>query len=201
MKNIVEKAKQVHQDNVDKGFWDGKTPESRTVECLALIHGEVSEALEAHRKNRWANLEQFKIDQKSWKDNFINHFKTSFENHIKDTVEDELADTAIRVLDLIGALDMNELVIDIFNGKHETEFHNVEFSYIVNELHNEIVFLSDRLEIRRDSGKDKEVIYAFDTLISMFYGIGKYYNIDLEKHIDLKLEYNKLRAYKHGKTY
>ena len=39
-----------------------------------------------------------------------------------------------------------------------------------------------------------------DTFIRLFDLCG-YLNIDIQKHISLKLEYNKTRGYKHGKNY
>ena len=59
-----------------------------------LCVSELSEALEADRKGRVANLDKF--------DKGIAHGDI-FETYIKDTFEDELADTVIRILDLCGA--------------------------------------------------------------------------------------------------
>jgi NTP pyrophosphatase (non-canonical NTP hydrolase) len=59
-----------------------------------LCVSELSEALEADRKGRVANLDKF--------DQGIAHGDI-FETYIKDTFEDELADTVIRILDLCGA--------------------------------------------------------------------------------------------------
>lgn len=57
----------------EKGFWENKNPDERFAECIALIHSELSEALEAHRKE-----------------------KTTGE----DNVFEELADATIRIFDL-----------------------------------------------------------------------------------------------------
>lgn len=46
-------AREIHQNAVDHGWW----PDERPVpEVLALIHSEVSEALEAYRKNDRSNF-------------------------------------------------------------------------------------------------------------------------------------------------
>lgn len=92
--NINETAKAVHQNAKDKGFFD----EPKNIgEMLCLIHSEVSEALEADRKDRHANIGCFEVFSdyaRSARDAF------SFEANIKDTFEDEMADIIIRVLDL-----------------------------------------------------------------------------------------------------
>jgi hypothetical protein len=45
-------TKCIHQNAVDKGFYDNPR---NTGEMLCLIHSEVSEALEADRENRYAS--------------------------------------------------------------------------------------------------------------------------------------------------
>lgn len=92
---------------------------------IALIQSEASEALEADRKNRHADLISMQEQMQA------HGFRTEdFQRYIKDTVEDEIADTIIRLLDLCGMLD-----------------------------------------------------------------------IDIDKHIELKMQYNSSRPYLHGKEY
>lgn len=92
---------------------------------IALIQSEASEALEADRKNRHADLISMQEQMQA------HGFRAEdFQRYIKDTVEDEIADTIIRLLDLCGMLD-----------------------------------------------------------------------IDIDKHIELKMQYNSSRPYLHGKEY
>lgn len=121
--------KQAHQMAKEKGFWD---TERNVPEMLMLVVSELSEALEALRKNHYANgpaakqlIEDIKSDSV-----FDEAWKAGFEANIKSSFEDELADVAIRLFDLCGGLD-----------------------------------------------------------------------VDLEKHIELKMKYNSMRGYKHGKQF
>lgn len=76
--NLNTLAQQIFSANKEKGFWPA---EGRNVgECIALMHSELSEALEAHRKQA--------------QDAHLPH---------RSGLEVELADTIIRVLDFCGA--------------------------------------------------------------------------------------------------
>ena len=105
---LNEISKQVYEANKLKGF-DVKN--ENLGQTLCLIHSEISEALEAIRKDKKANMNGYNAMKWSNIDetgtNAIQNFKDSFEYCIKDTFEDEIADTFIRLFDLCGALDID----------------------------------------------------------------------------------------------
>jgi len=99
MNQITELQNEIHNDNTTAGWWtDLKTnmdlaEEARqgtrlgkaiVAEKLCLVHSEVSEAMEGHRKNL--------MDDK------LPH---------RTMIEVELADAIIRILDLGGALNLD----------------------------------------------------------------------------------------------
>lgn len=96
---INELAKEIHEINVKNGFYDD---EKNIGEMLALIHSEVSEALEADRKGYYcvrgipANPIMGEVTLYSTDD----HWKEKFQYQVKNSFEDELADIMIRVMDL-----------------------------------------------------------------------------------------------------
>lgn len=96
---LNELSQQIHKGNVERGFYED---EKNIGEMLALIHSEVSEALECDRNSRFAKREYLKQVLDIPIDNNVQliNFKNKFEGAIKDTFEDELADIIIRVLDL-----------------------------------------------------------------------------------------------------
>lgn len=96
---INELANQIHENAKLKGFYD---KEVNIGERLALIHSEVSEALEADRKGKYTNPDVFNSLE-----NYDLIFKQFFEDTIKDTFEDEMADIVIRVLDLCAYKNIN----------------------------------------------------------------------------------------------
>lgn len=94
LRNMINKlSKEIHENNVKKGFYED---EKNIGEMLCLIHSEVSEALEADRKNMYVDKRMDVIN--GWVRD--EDFKESFKDNVKDTFEDELADVMIRVMDL-----------------------------------------------------------------------------------------------------
>jgi len=94
---LNELAKQIHDNAKSKGFYD---KEKNIGEMLCLIHSEVSEALEADRKNHYTELHEEWGIKRFYEMEEENTFKNEFELYVKSTFEDELADVVIRVLDL-----------------------------------------------------------------------------------------------------
>lgn len=90
---INELSKEIHEVNKANGFYEG---EKNIGEMLALIHSEVSEALESDRKGRYTVATMRVVN--GWVRD--DDFKAGFKSCVKDTFEDELADIMIRVMDL-----------------------------------------------------------------------------------------------------
>ena len=87
-KAINDFSSQIHQSNIDAGWWTdletGEKKDRNVGELLCLIHSEVSEAMEGHRKG----LPDDKLPHRSM-------------------FEVELADVLIRVFDLAGAHNLD----------------------------------------------------------------------------------------------
>ena len=67
-----------------------------------LVTSELGEALEAHRKGRFAEFEQAETNVR-----LGGEWGANFKAHIKDTFEDEIADAVIRLLDLSAGLGID----------------------------------------------------------------------------------------------
>lgn len=95
MKSINELSQEVHENAKSKGFYDETRPQLVS-ERIALIHSEVSEALEADRSNKYCEtgagfVNSFTTDE---------HFKEVYTADVKGNFEEEMADIVIRVMDM-----------------------------------------------------------------------------------------------------
>ena len=153
---------------------------------LCLVITELSEAVEADRKNLHANLEAFNSA------NGTKHvtWDRSFEGWIKDTVEDELADAAIRILDLTGVLAVN-IGIRVWNAANQHQETLIGY-YRKNYSFTEFIY-------RIVSLLTYPVRYG--EALFMLFVLADVVGFDLMDHIHLKMEYNKTRERLHGKRY
>jgi NTP pyrophosphatase (non-canonical NTP hydrolase) len=90
---IRKLQKRAHATATEKGWWEGRTPEDvqTVLACLALVHSEISEAVEAVR------------------DEGVNDWMDGFK---PCGLAVELADAVIRIADLCGAIgiDLNDAI-------------------------------------------------------------------------------------------
>lgn len=176
--NLIKTS--VYESNAERGFWEDGLNKNKG-EAVMLMITELSEAVEAHRKdkryNRVYNIVSYNVSNDSI-------FYSVFEGHCKDTLEDEIADTVIRILDYCGGFNI-ELIERDYRGASSGNF-----SHDVLELCNLIIRASKPVYIT-DWG------YVLAAIIKFC----EWYNIDFMQHIEWKLRYNSSRPYKHGKRY
>lgn len=167
---------------------------------LMLVITELSEAVEADRKDRHADIPKFK----EWQGNSlslseetrIERFKEDFEAYVKDSVEDELADATIRLLDLAGLREIDvEIPDDTWSEIIKNLKPDAKSQYSFTEL---IFHICEPLIDKCRCDDIEDVILTSITLIKVACHI---YDIDLEWHIKTKMKYNSMRENKHGKKY
>ena len=176
--NFNELRDKAYKCACDHGFHEKEISDET---YLMLIITEIAEAVNADRKNHHAYLEEFNKIYTVTDFGFI----AKFEGYIKDSVEDELADVSIRLLDFAGVRGYNIANINLSDVK----IRSCDFCIKCFDLVDIIVTDKDYPELVIENG----IRYVF--------GLASAYNIDLMKHIELKMRYNELRPYKKGKSY
>ena len=178
MKNLNAYRDQAYKIACEHGFHE----EELSIEHLkCLIVSELMEAVEADRKSNNADMDAFD------KYEGLISFDENFERHVKDTVEDELADACIRIFDLAGYKNI-DIDLDFESGK--TTIINPKGT-LTEKIYNAVHILVGCEQLNR---------CLILTMIRIFL-IAESIGIDIEKHILLKMKYNYLRTYKHGKKY
>lgn len=176
--NLVKTAKEIHQIAQDKGWWDEGNDRNND-EIFMLVVTELSEAVEADREDRFAEVEKFKEEleiQEEW-GNRKRDYPYAFEEFIKDTVEDELADTVIRLLDYLYWRHRDFIVLPALSERGWSDNFAQNIFFITKEMAN-----------RRPPSVVK---YIFDLCENEL-------DIELEWFIKHKIKYNKGREHKHG---
>ena len=188
-KDLNKLSKEIYEANKEKGFHEEKYSKEH---MLCLVVSELMEAVEADRKGLTFNEIGCTNDfEHFYRDEHKLGFEEAFNKHIKDTVGDELADAVIRLLDTAGALDIRvgnrctgylDAHILVEDVKESTFTENIFYIVYIICYYMEH---EDLYEI---------AIYSINKLCESM-------NIDLCQHVELKLKYNSLRPYKHGKKY
>ncbi len=185
--NLNKWRDRAYKTACEHGFHD---KELSNEHCLMLVITELSETVEADRKDKYADIGLFK----EWQSNplpiseelRISRFKQDFEEFIKGTVEEELADAAIRLLDLCGLRN-----IELENDCLDDEVLEDYSSIFIGKTFTESIFNITKNLI------DRNIVLS---LIKIF-GLAKHLGIDLLWHIEQKQRYNELRPMLNGKRY
>ena len=194
--NWNELRDRVYKNALNHGFHEKPHEEEH---YLMLVITELSEAVNADRKDRRADIDAYLKDMervnevsKIYRDDTDIYRMTRpeqiFIRHIKDTVEDELADATIRLLDFAGAFDYS---IDETYFKEEAYADSSECL----KGHSFIKIIYTVVK----SLMDDEINISF--VLFVLLSIAWHYKIDLLWHIEQKMKYNEMRPYKHGKKY
>ena len=188
MKDLNKLSKEIYEANASKGFHEEKYSLDHMI-CLVI--SELMEAVEADRKGRRANIEYVKTLTKPTSKSL---FDVLFKNGVKDSIEDEFADAVIRLLDTAGALELN--LKAIIKGDN-LRYYGTQYAFNNRSLTENIYDIIDKYFRKKPltiDAKISNMIFDIDILCEVM-------NIDLWQHVDLKLKYNSLRPYKHGKQY
>ena len=173
----------------EHGFHDEERSNSH---WMMLVVSEVSEMVEADRKNIRANPKGFETCVGLT-------YNDRFKNYIKDSCEDELADVCIRLYDFCGTIgiepeDFRSYLSDDYMVTWKDEFGSESVCEQCYELVKAICLIDD------DSIPQK-ISEMIGAAILFCYCFAEYHGIDLERHIELKMQYNESRPVKHGKKY
>lgn len=179
-RSMNDLAAEIHEINVSKGFWPDKVEDRNVGEALCLVHSELSEAWDAAKQNIY--------DDKL----------TMYPGY-----QVEIADAVIRVLDLGGAHGIDfEAPIPYSEGLGVL----TSFSEDIAALHkrvDDVLEAHRKNELVEDSLAAPVMLYKvlLVDVLFMLLAVGDKYDFDLMMIVEAKMDYNRGRPYKHGKSY
>src|SRR5690606_13450196 len=159
-------------------------------ELIALVHSEVSEALEDYRNGKAVNKVWYEYKNQ---DGSIDNVSGFIRNGVLGKpcgIPSELADIVIRILDICGLHTWD--IEDYMDTKGSISFSLKDLSFVelLTEIHSYLSYSYQELGYYR--------ILALCHAIQTVDYICNQNNINLEEIIRVKLEHNKTRGYKHG---
>lgn len=177
LKTVNEMITKIHSTAVEKGFWEAS---QNIGEKIALVHSELSEALEVFEE--WD-------EKKSKKKKDFKYFHFG----------EELADAVIRIFDVAGYLNL-EFNEDIITGHYKE--HQRSFYAIPNEIAKIHKTISKALEEYRKQDKQMD-IFAMHLELSCreINDLACSFNLNLNQSILMKMLKNKDRKKLHGKRF
>lgn len=206
MKTMAEWAKEIHENAVAHGWWE----EDRTIsEVCALIHSELSEALEEARA---ARPMMYVMDE--YNGEYIQNPKY-FGAKKPEGIAVELADAVIRMLDWMAycgqeyRLDyVEEQGERIAAGYARSETEPEELPEFIAYLHDMVSVIHLRLMdinkvrwSRRKKKRQTEAMAAAGSVVFLVNGWLRMKGVQLKEVMEIKHRYNKTRPYKHGKAF
>ena len=180
-KTLAQMTAEVVENNTAKGWYAKK---ATFPEAMALLHSEVSEALEAWRK--WGLADATDV---------CKHLGPTDVSYKPEGVGSEFADIFIRLLDdawLFGQIDLEAA------ASHGRFGINDSFPASMNSLHTLIAMASMASDFEWDAEDTERLAHEFGRILTYLRQLCECYGIDLQAEYELKMAYNRTRPYRHG---
>lgn len=187
-------SKQAYESAKSKGFYSEASIDITFY--LMFIIVEMSEALQADRKDRHGSIEDYESEIEMGRD-----IPTAYKNTLEGTVESKFADIAIRMLSLLGSI-MDSAKVELMSDEDIKDEHALAIYTFRLDIVRDLYRIIERMGVfdLNDTPSWYLAKHLQEMLIDIF-AIAHNHNINLMEHIKLKMKYNETRPYLHGYKY
>lgn len=187
-------SKQAFESAKSKGFYSDTGIDITFY--LMFIIVEMSEALQADRKDRHGSIEDYESEIEMGRD-----IPTAYKNTLEGTVESEFADIAIRILSLLGSIMDSEKAEFMEDEDLIDEYKLAEFIFGL-DLVEDLYRLIEKMGVcDLNNSPNWYLVKHLQKILMDIFAIARSNNINLMEHIRLKMKYNETRPYLHGYKY
>jgi hypothetical protein len=187
-----------HALGKDRGFWGAEKDLREEMLYIFSNFGDIAKAFKKEKRANWDSYEALMMQLEEHSEEeavFKDMSKKIFEKHIKDTFEDEIANVILRITDLIGGNKID--IIDAHPWVETYEYADLNFFFKNVKPREEFKgkvahWLNETLAICMFSS-DKDKDYGLSHILFHLGSLIEFYNIDIERHLAKKIEYNRLR--------
>ena len=188
----------IHQNAVNKGFYDEEMP---LTHYMGMIYSEMGEVINAHRSDKRKEVDiEFIVDRVDDEE-----FKQLFEEKIKGSFREEMADLFIRSLDFVEygskkkGVEISHHHAYLIERKLKEEADGFEQGAIENlTVPSQIDMMVAISSFARFS---LGAVASALTIAVMTKIIAEAHDFDLLKYVEAKMRYNETRPRLHGKKY
>lgn len=187
-------SKQAYESAKSKGFYSEASIDITFYLMFIII--EMSEALQADRKDRHGSIEDYESEIEMGRD-----IPTAYKNTLEGTVESKFADIAIRMLSLLGSI-MDSAKVELMSDEDIKDEHALAIYTFRLDIVRDLYRIIERMGVfdLNDTPSWYLAKHLQEMLIDIF-AIAHNHNINLMEHIKLKMKYNETRPYLHGYKY
>jgi hypothetical protein len=187
-----------HALGKDRGFWAEEKDLREELLYIFSNIGDIAKSFKNKKRANWQSYESLMLqleDDSQSESIYIEMSKKVFEKHIKDTFEDEITNVILRITDLMGGKKIN--IADTHPWVETYEYTELNYFFRntkpTEEYDGKLANWLNEAMAACLLSSEKDTDYGLSHILFHLSSLIEFYDIDIERHLIKKIEYNRLR--------